>query len=313
MTNKNLNIKLNLNELGINKIFDDLLPINFAQIKHELNQLEDKSYKVKEYIDEHNAKDWSQDDIDPWGWQRGTNKMKDILCVIETYRMEIEEAEKNQNLNISNEVFESNAQRDSYGLPISLDFTNKALEKLKGSIGDKEIAYLHKCLTENEWFMNKIKDMDYSEQLRQINGGIKTLIEMIPHIVEGIAKEFGNTYQKHITQIQKLFKEARVPTSKKVGKLYRTGKHQAIIRELMPYWDCKINDVDLPDSHNRDSFFMSLSKLYDISFSRVEQLEREYRPIYQPRLARNLTDPKVLPTYKKPKKQFLDGKWSDTE
>ena len=96
MTNKNLNIKLNLNELGINKIFDDLLPINFAQIKHELNQLEDKSYKVKEYIDEQCAKDWSQDDTDPWGWQRGTNKMKDILCVIETYRMEIEEAEKEE-------------------------------------------------------------------------------------------------------------------------------------------------------------------------------------------------------------------------
>ena len=71
----------------------------------------------------------------------------------------------------------------------------------------------------------------------------------------------------------------------KAGKPHKALKerNERIAEALKPYWDWKVNDITMPDNHNRESLFLEIGNNYGISDERVKQIERELREEYQPK------------------------------
>jgi len=59
-------------------------------------------------------------------------------------------------------------------------------------------------------------------------------------------------------------------------------RNERIAEALKPYWDWKVNDITMPDNHNRDSLFTQIGNDEGLSFERIKQLERELREQYAP-------------------------------
>ena len=73
--------------------------------------------------------------------------------------------------------------------------------------------------------------------------------------------------------------------SKKTGKTYKD--YNPIIEALKPYWNWRVNDVNMPkdtdgDYHTRKTWFYKLAEDFDLSFDRISQIERKFFPTHKP-------------------------------
>ena len=143
-------------------------------------------------------------------------------------------------------------------------------------------------LDDNDW--NKIeielKKVDDFKQ-NKISQDIELIVDAMPIAMQLVKEEYA-------VQLSDLAKERIMPIvgasiikkhRRKLGKKH-TGledRNKRIAEALKPYWDYRVNDITMPDNHNRDSLFYMIAEKENLSFERIKQIERELRDKYAPK------------------------------
>tara|TARA_B100000315_G_scaffold202465_1_gene195185 strand:+ start:126 stop:1061 length:936 start_codon:yes stop_codon:yes gene_type:complete len=92
----------------------------------------------------------------------------------------------------------------------------------------------------------------------------------------------------HVTKFSRVtykkeMKPLETPTSPKHEKIYPTLQTDKIFRALKKYWDENLPEGKHPNGkrfwHDRKTYFQQLADEHELSFSRIEQIERYFRPV----------------------------------
>ena len=242
------------------------------------NQLAQIHYDAKSYIDS------GEDDA---------HKLKVSHNVIDKANGQFKELDR-MRLIIDNEIAKeesyvtqllkkSDGKVDKYGVPEAISY-----EEYEDRWNDDRTDWLRR---------ETLKELDKDPILKKIlepykdeitiedkKNSIEKVLEQLPLLLKLVGENTGRGYQKVIQPLEALYNLGRLKkASGKTGKKYNKERDEKIAQDLMPYWDYKVNDITMPDNHNRESLFYEIANKYGLSFDRIKQLERQLSKKHQPK------------------------------
>ena len=144
-------------------------------------------------------------------------------------------------------------------------------------------------MTDEDWdaVKTKVRENAIENDEPQVETQIlETMIDSLSIVIPMVQEQYGDKFQGLLRErvIEKLALVTYKQESAKAGKPHSALKerNERIAEALKPYWDWKVNDITMPDNHNRDSLFTQIGNDEGLSFERIKQLERELREQYAP-------------------------------
>ena len=143
-------------------------------------------------------------------------------------------------------------------------------------------------MDQSDWEMIEV-ELKKKDELKQnkISQDIELIVDAMPIAMELVQQEYS-------MQFSDLTKERIMPIvascivkqhNRKLGQKHKKleDRNKRIAEALKPYWDWKVNDIEMPDNHNRDSLFETIANEFGIGFERIKQIERELFKEYAPK------------------------------